>query len=244
MKKISCLIADDEPMALSLIESYVHKTPFLELKVKCSSAIEALQKLESIGAVDLFFLDIQMPELSGLDFSKLIPTTSKVVFTTAFEQYAIDGYKVSALDYLLKPFDYSEFLSAANKAKIWFESQIAATGKTESKTDFFFVNSEYKQIKINFSEILFIEGLKDYVKIFIHNNPKAIFTLSSLKKLEDELPSNNFMRIHRSYIIALDKIEAIESNQVIIGPKKIAIAPNYKEALMQYLNGNSLKKSS
>ena len=143
------LIADDEPMALSLIESYVHKTPFLELKVKCSSAIEALQKLESIGAVDLFFLDIQMPELSGLDFSKLIPTTSKVVFTTAFEQYAIDGYKVSALDYLLKPFDYSEFLSAANKAKIWFESQIAATGKTESKTDFFFVNSEYKQIKIN-----------------------------------------------------------------------------------------------
>lgn len=131
MRKLTCLIADDEPMALSLIESYVLKTPFLELKAKCTSAIEAMQVCEEEKDIDLFFLDIQMPELSGLEFSKLLPATSKVIFTTAFDQYAIDGYKVSALDYLLKPFDYNEFLNAAQKARNYFETVPVAEQKTE-----------------------------------------------------------------------------------------------------------------
>ncbi|AZI39772.1 LytR/AlgR family response regulator transcription factor [Epilithonimonas vandammei] len=241
MKKITCLIADDEPMALNLIESYVLKTPFLELKAKCNSAIEAMQVLEDQKDIDLFFLDIQMPDLTGLEFSKLLLQNSRVIFTTAFDQYAIDGYKVNALDYLLKPFDYNEFLNASTKARSYFESQQSVSvSKPEKKQEFFFVKSEYKQIKINFSEILYIEGLKDYVKIYLKDNPKPILTLMSLKKLEEELPSENFMRIHRSYIIALDKIEAIERNHIVIGKEQIAIAPNYKDSLMEYIGGKSL----
>ena len=241
MKKITCLIADDEPMALNLIESYVLKTPFLELKAKCNSAIEAMQVLEEQKDIDLFFLDIQMPDLTGLEFSKLLPQNSRVIFTTAFDQYAIDGYKVNALDYLLKPFDYNEFLNASTKARSYFESQQSVSvSKPEKKQEFFFVKSDYKQIKINFSEILYIEGLKDYVKIYLKDNPKPILTLMSLKKLEEELPSENFMRIHRSYIIALDKIEAIERNHIVIGKEQIASAPNYKDSLMEYIGGKSL----
>ena len=241
MKKITCLIADDEPMALNLIESYVLKTHFLELKAKCNSAIEAMQILEEDKDIDLFFLDIQMPDLTGLEFSKLLPQNSRVIFTTAFDQYAIDGYKVNALDYLLKPFDYNEFLNASTKARNYFESQHpVSVSKPEKKQEFFFVKSEYKQIKINFSEILYIEGLKDYVKIYLKDNPKPILTLMSLKKLEEELPSENFMRIHRSFIIGLDKIEAIERNHIVIGKEQIAIAPNYKDLLMEYIGGKSL----
>ncbi len=241
MKKITCLIADDEPMALNLIESYVLKTPFLELKAKCNSAIEAMQVLEEQKGIDLFFLDIQMPDLTGLEFSKLLLQNSRVIFTTAFDQYAIDGYKVNALDYLLKPFDYNEFLNASTKARNYFESQHpVSVSKPEKKQEFFFVKSEYKQIKINFSEILYIEGLKDYVKIYLKDNPKPILTLMSLKKLEEELPSENFMRIHRSFIIGLDKIETIERNHIVIGKEQIAIAPNYKDSLMEYIGGKSL----
>lgn len=241
MKKVTCLIADDEPMALSLIESYVLKTPFLDLKAKCNNAIEAMQVLEEDNDIELFFLDIQMPDLSGLEFSKLVPQNSRVIFTTAFDQYAIDGYKVNALDYLLKPFDYNEFLSAATKARNYFESQQPISiARPEKKQEFFFIKSEYKQIKINFSEILYIEGLKDYVKIYLKDNPKPILTLMSLKKLEEELPPDNFMRIHRSFIIGLDKIEAIERNHIVIGKEQIAIAPNYKDALMDYIGGKSL----
>ena len=219
MKKITCLIADDEPMALSLIESYVLKTPFLELKAKCNSAIKAMEFLETDSDIDLFFLDIQMPDLTGLEFSRLLPAKSKVVFTTAFDQYAIEGYKVNALDYLLKPFDYNEFLNAAQKARNHFEIncvQNAENQQNKKNSDFIFVKSEYRQIKINFSEILYIEGLKDYVKIYTSSHPRPILTLMSLKKLEEELPSEQFMRVHRSYIISLEKIEAIERNHVVI----------------------------
>ena len=228
-------------MALKLIESYVLKTHFLELKAKCNSAIEAMQVLEDQKDIDLFFLDIQMPDLTGLEFSKLLLQNSRVIFTTAFDQYAIDGYKVNALDYLLKPFDYNEFLNASTKARNYFESQHpVSVSKPEKKQEFFFVKSEYKQIKINFSEILYIEGLKDYVKIYLKDNPKPILTLMSLKKLEEELPSENFMRIHRSFIIGLDKIETIERNHIVIGKEQIAIAPNYKDSLMEYIGGKSL----
>ena len=243
MKKITCLIADDEPMALSLIESYVLKIPFLELKAKCNSAIKAMEFLETDSDIDLFFLDIQMPDLTGLEFSRLLPAKSKVVFTTAFDQYAIEGYKVNALDYLLKPFDYNEFLNAAQKARNHFEIncvQNAENQQNKKNSDFIFVKSEYRQIKINFSEILYIEGLKDYVKIYTSSHPRPILTLMSLKKLEEELPSEQFMRIHRSYIISLEKIEAIERNHVVIKEGFITIAPNYKDILMEYIKGKSI----
>lgn len=243
MKKITCLIADDEPMALSLIESYVLKTPFLELKAKCNSAIKAMEFLETDSDIDLFFLDIQMPDLTGLEFSRLLPAKSKVVFTTAFDQYAIEGYKVNALDYLLKPFDYNEFLNAAQKARNHFETnslQNTENQQNNKNSDFIFVKSEYRQIKINFSEILYIEGLKDYVKIYTSSHPRPILTLMSLKKLEEELPSEQFMRIHRSYIISLEKIEAIERNHVVIKEGFITIAPNYKDILMKYIKGKSI----
>ncbi len=243
MKKITCLIADDEPMALSLIESYVLKTPFLELKAKCNSAIKAMEFLETDSDIDLFFLDIQMPDLTGLEFSRLLPAKSKVVFTTAFDQYAIEGYKVNALDYLLKPFDYNEFLNAAQKARNHFEIncvQNAENQQNKKNSDFIFVKSEYRQIKINFSEILYIEGLKDYVKIYTSSHPRPILTLMSLKKLEEELPSEQFMRVHRSYIISLEKIEAIERNHVVIKEGFITIAPNYKDILMEYIKGKSI----
>ena len=243
MKKITCLIADDEPMALSLIESYVLKTPFLELKAKCNSAIKAMEFLETDSDIDLFFLDIQMPDLTGLEFSRLLPAKSKVVFTTAFDQYAIEGYKVNALDYLLKPFDYNEFLNAAQKARNHFETNSFQNNENQQNNknlDFIFVKSEYRQIKINFSEILYIEGLKDYVKIYTSSHPRPILTLMSLKKLEEELPSEQFMRVHRSYIISLEKIEAIERNHVVIKDGFITIAPNYKDILMEYIKGKSI----
>ena len=243
MKKITCLIADDEPMALSLIESYVLKTPFLELKAKCNSAIKAMEFLETDSDIDLFFLDIQMPDLTGLEFSRLLPAKSKVIFTTAFDQYAIEGYKVNALDYLLKPFDYNEFLNAAQKARNHIETnslQNTENQQNNKNSDFIFVKSEYRQIKINFSEILYIEGLKDYVKIYTSSHPRPILTLMSLKKLEEELPSEQFMRVHRSYIISLEKIEAIERNHVVIKDGFITIAPNYKDILMEYIKGKSI----
>ena len=243
MKKITCLIADDEPMALSLIESYVLKTPFLELKAKCNSAIKAMEFLETDSDIDLFFLDIQMPDLTGLEFSRLLPAKSKVIFTTAFDQYAIEGYKVNALDYLLKPFDYNEFLNAAQKARNHFETNSLQNNENQQNnknSDFIFVKSEYRQIKINFNEILYIEGLKDYVKIYTSSHPRPILTLMSLKKLEEELPSEQFMRVHRSYIISLEKIEAIERNHVVIKDGFITIAPNYKDILMEYIKGKSI----
>lgn len=241
MNKISCLIADDEPMALALLARYIAKTPFLELKATCNSAIEAMEYLHAETPIALFFLDIQMPELSGLAFSKLVPSTSKIIFTTAFDQYAIEGYKVNALDYLLKPFDYVEFLTAATKAKMHFDQQVPVQLAPPVKAaDYMFVKSEYKQVKINFHAIQLIEGLKDYVKIYVEHQAKPILTLMSLKKLEEELPATQFMRIHRSYIVALDKIEAIERNHVIIHQHHISIAPQYKQELLAFIEKRSI----
>ncbi len=237
---LSCLIVDDEPMALHLVESYVLKTPFLKLVRKCSSGFEALNYLNE-ERVDLLFLDIQMPDFTGLQLAKVLPKSSRIIFTTAFDHYAIEGFKVEALDYLLKPFDYSEFLSAANKAKEWFElvhnSKIA---KSENK-DFLFVKSDYKQLKIKLADILCFEGLKDYVKIWIKDNPKPILTIMSLKALEEELAADKFMRVHRSYIIALDRIEAIERGQIIIKEHRITVSDQYKPAFQDFINTNSLR---
>ena len=238
--KITCVIVDDEPMALNLVESYVEKTPFLDLKQKCSSAIEAMEFIKN-NPVDLLFLDIQMPDLTGIEFSKMLPKETRVIFTTAFDHYALEGFKVEAIDYLLKPFDYAEFLAAANKAATWFE---LVKGKKQSvlseEKEFLFVKSEYKQLRIKLADVLYFEGLKDYIKIWLKDNPKAILTLMSLKSLEEELPETQFMRVHRSFIVSLKNIDVIERSQIIINDQRITVSEQYKPKFLEYINNNSL----
>ena len=238
--KITCVIVDDEPMALNLVESYVAKTPFLVLKKKCSSAIEAMEFLKT-EPVDLLFLDIQMPDLTGIEFSKMLPKGTRVIFTTAFDQYALEGFKVEALDYLLKPFDYAEFLTAANKACTWFE---LIKGNKQSivseEKEFLFVKSEYKQLRIKLDDVLYFEGLKDYIKIWLKDNPKPILTLMSLKSLEEELPESKFMRVHRSFIVSLKNIEVIERSQIIIKNQRITVSEQYKPKFLEFVSNNSL----
>ncbi|WP_194241989.1 LytR/AlgR family response regulator transcription factor [Winogradskyella eckloniae] len=238
--KITCIVVDDEPMALNLVESYVEKTPFLVLKKKCSSAIEAMEFIKE-EPVDLLFLDIQMPDLTGIEFSKMLPKETRVIFTTAFDHYALEGFKVEALDYLLKPFDYAEFLAAANKANTWFE---LVKGKRKSilseEKEFLFVKSEYKQLRIKLADVLYFEGLKDYIKIWLKDNPKAILTLMSLKSLEEELPETQFMRVHRSFIVSLNNIDVIERSQIIINEQRITVSEQYKSKFLEFINNNSL----
>ncbi len=240
MQNINCIIVEDEPLAQQLLESYVLKTPFLQLKAVCNNAIEAIEYLSNDNDVELVFLDIQMPDLSGIDFSKTLSSHIKIIFTTAFEQYAIEGYKVNAIGYLLKPFDYAEFLIAVNKAKNLSAGNDVSTSNSIEKHEYIFVKSEYKQIKIALSDILYIEGLKDYAKIVLQSQDRPLLTLMSLKKFEEELPAHLFMRVHRSFIVALDKIEAIERSQILIKEERITIAPQYKDAFDSFMNNKLL----
>ena len=238
--KITCVIVDDEPMALNLVESYVNKTPFLDLKKKCSSAIEAMEFIKETP-VDLLFLDIQMPDLTGLEFSKMLPKETRVIFTTAFDQYALEGFKVEALDYLLKPFDYAEFLAAANKASTWFTMVKGIIATTVSKEkEFLFVKSEYKQLRIKLADVLYFEGLKDYIKIYLKNEPKPILTLMSLKSIENELSNSQFLRVHRSFIVSLKNVGVIERSQIVINKQRITVSEQYKAKFLEFVNNNSL----
>lgn len=240
MAKLSCIIVDDEPLAVELMQRYVSHTSFLELKGSFNSAIEAMRFLQE-STVDLIFLDIQMPELSGMEFSKLVNKRTRIVFTTAFSEYAIEGYRVNALDYLLKPFGYDEFLKAACRAKEWFEeSVLSKSGVVGGEGDYIFVKSEYKQVKVYLNDIYYFEGLKDYIKIWVKGSPRPILTIASLKALEEELPVDKFMRIHRSFIIALDKIQTIERSQVVINDVHITIAQAYKDAFNRFIASKSV----
>lgn len=230
---IRCLLVDDEPLALDLLEGYVAKTPSLTLAGLCSSAFQAMEMLDKTE-VDLIFLDIQMPGLSGLEFSRSLKEGPKVIFTTAFEQYALEGFKVEALDYLLKPISYPEFLNAVTKAKRWFEHFEKAT-IPETRTSIF-VKADYKLVQIDFNNILYIEGLKDYVKFCLEDNEKPILSLMSMKSLEENLPDSKFMRVHRSFIVNLDKIKTIERNRIVFGKEFIPISENYKEKFQKFVN--------
>ncbi len=243
MRKISCLIIDDEPFALDLVESYVKKTPFLELKGKCLNAFEAMQIVGS-EKIELIFLDIQMPDMNGVEFSKTLSPEVKIIFTTAFKDYAFEGFKVNAVDYLLKPFNYQEFLKAANKAMQWLginnSSNVEERPENNYKANFIFVKSEYRQVKINLDDVFYFEGLKDYIKIWLSSQPKPVLTLMSLKMLEQELPPDRFMRVHRSFIIALDKIESVERSQIIINKERITVADQYKSRFQSFVENKSL----
>lgn len=232
--KLNCAIVDDEPLALGLLESYVDKTPFLELAGKYSSAVQAMKELPG-KHVDLLFLDIQMPELNGLEFSRMVNSSTRIVFTTAFGQYAIDGYKVNALDYLLKPISYVDFLQAANKALQWFE--LLQQPKEEIQS--IFVKSDYKLVQIELNKILYIEGLKDYIKIYEEDSPKPILSLMSMKAMEDLLPSSRFMRVHRSYIVQKNKIRIIDRGRIVFGKNYIPVSDSYKQSFQDFLDRRS-----
>ena len=234
---ITCIIVDDEPMALQLLESYVLRTPYLQLEGKFSNGIEVLQFLHEKKQIDIIFMDIQMPEIDGLELSKKIPIQTKIIFTTAFDQYAIEGYKVNATGYLLKPFNYIEFLEATEKAK---QLLLPTKNKEVEIPDYIFVKSEYKQIKIFLNDIIYIESMKDYVKIFLTSQSSPIVTLLSLKKLNEELPKENFMRVHRSFIVSLEKIEIVEKIQIVFGKQRITEAEPYREIYENFINARSI----
>lgn len=231
---LRCAIVDDEPLALNLLESYVLKTPFLELAGKYSSAVQAMKDLPD-KHVDLLFLDIQMPELNGLEYSKMVDFHTRIVFTTAFDQYAIDGYKVNALDYLLKPISYVDFLQAANKAVQWF----GLLQQPKEVIESIFVKSDYKLVQVELKNILYIEGLKDYVKIYEENTPKPILSLMSMKAMEESLPASRFMRVHRSYIVQKDKIRIIDRGRIVFGKSYIPISDSYKQVFQDFLEKRS-----
>lgn len=239
MRTLKCIIVDDEPLALDLLESYVKKTPFLELVERFVSPYQAMQYLTE-NQVDLVFLDIQMPGITGIELSKVIQSGPKVIFTTAYSQYALEGFKVDAIDYLVKPFNYQEFLKAANKALTWF-GLVNKQSEETSDDNAIFVKSEYKLVKIEYDKIIYIEGLKDYVKIYLIDHPKPILTLMTLKSLEERLPSNQFMRVHRSYIVNLTKISTIERSRIVFGSVYIPIADGYKEKFQGFLDKRFLE---
>lgn len=229
--KLKCLVVDDEPLAIQLLEDYISKTYFLELGFSTTNPLEALQKCDE-NHFDLIFLDIQMPEMNGMDFLKILEHKTKVILTTAYSDFAVESYDYEVTDYLLKPISYERFYKSILKVKNSVEvSTINQSEKTLEK-DFFFVKSDGKQIKIHFQEILFIESLRDYVNIKTSSNEWII--LENLKGLEEVLPEN-FMRIHRSFIINLDKIESIEGNRILINKIPLALGYTYKERFNNWL---------
>ena len=255
---IRVLAIDDEPLALRQLAAYIQKIPFLELVAQCRSAIEARTLMEN-ELIDAIFCDINMPDLSGMDFVKELQVRPIVVFTTAYSEYAIEGYKVDAVDYLLKPFGLGDFQRAAMKVKERWELEharyadaaapaatpAAATtgaGTTANADDTLFVKTDYKMVRLRIGDIRYVEGMSEYLRLYVDGQPKPIITLYSMKKLEERLPKN-FMRIHRSYIVNLDKIQEVNKNRVILdADTSLPVGDLYKEQFTDYLNGRYLGK--
>lgn len=235
-----CIAIDDEPFALMQISSYIEKTPFLQLEAACRSALEAREFLSS-EEVDLLFVDIHMPDLNGLDFVRSLAVKALVVFTTAYSEYALEGFRVDALDYLLKPIDYPDFLRSAEKAYQQFKLLKGLEDKLSYSSQSIFVKSEYKIIPIETEKITHIESRSEYVRIFTETG-KPVMTLGSLKSYEKKLPPEIFMRVHRSYIVNLKKIRAVERKQIMVGKSiQIPIGEVYENKFREYLNGNLSK---
>ena len=237
MRKLRCCVIDDEPLALELIKSYVEKTPFLEFVDAFSSASLAVKTIIESN-IDLLFLDIQMAELNGIEFARVVPARCRIVFITAFPQYAVEGFRANALDYLLKPVSYTEFLEAANKAMMWFKL-VESSENVGNEQKHIIVKSEYKLLQIPIDDITYIEGLKDYVRIFLDNGT-SVMSLMSLRTMELGLPSSRFMRVHRSFIVQTSKIKVIERNRIVFGKQYIPISDTYKSEFMDYVARNSL----
>ena len=240
---INTIIVDDEPLAQDVLETYIEKMPELNLVMKCSNALEANEALKN-HQIDLMFLDIQMPQLTGIDFLKTLTNPPLVIFTTAYPNYAIEGFELNALDYLLKPISLERFMKSVNKAmdQLELQNRDSSPSTPEKQQEYIFVKADKKLIKINYSDILYIEGLKDYV--IIRMDKSRVITLQTMKSLEDKLPQGQFKRIHRSYIVNVTKINAIVGNMVEMmekgQPKHLPIGKNYREELLQIINKNRL----
>ena len=236
---IRCIAIDDEPLALKQIAGYIQKTPFLELAGLCESALMAIELLEAT-VVDLMFVDINMPDLNGIEFVKTLENPPRIVFITAYSEYALEGFRADAIDYLLKPIGYGDFLKSANKVRSWFDSQIEKPAEINSNKDFLFIKSEYKILRINFDDIKYIEAMSEYIRIHLVNS-KPVMTQLSMKSIEEQLPSDRFMRVHRSFIIHLSKISVIERNRIVFdGSTYIPVSEQYKSKFQSYLDKNFL----
>ena len=238
---LSCYVVDDEPLALELMVSYVKKTPFLELCGVFDSSVAVANALRE-RPVDLLFCDIQMPEMSGVELSRTLSADTRVIFTTAYDNYAVEGFRVNAIDYLLKPISYSDFLVAAEKALQWFSMRqsAASVAAAPNAAKTIFVKTEYRLQQIELAKVLYIEGLKDYVKIYVEGAAHPILSLMSLKSLESLLPSDSFIRVHRSYIVQPSKIAIIERNRIVFGKEYVPISDNYRQAFYDFLASHSL----
>ena len=233
--KIKCVAIDDEPLALKQIGAYLERTPFFETIALCSNAFEALQFIRE-GEVDLLFVDINMPDLNGLDFVRSLERKIPVIFTTAYSEYAIDGFQVDALDYLLKPISYASFLKSANKAKTWFDVNHKSNEVVQPQMDYLFVKSEHRLIRILLSDIKYIEGSNEYIIIHLMKE-KPLTTLMRMKNIESMLPENHFMRVHRSFIVNLNQVKVIERSRIIFDEKiYIPVGEQYKENFQRFLD--------
>jgi DNA-binding LytR/AlgR family response regulator len=248
MKALRCMVVDDEPLAVKMLENFISKTSFLALEASFTDPVAALEAIRS-RQPQLVFLDIQMPDLNGMELSRMVPEGTRIIFTTAFKDYAFDSYEVSALDFLLKPIRYQKFLEAAEKARRWFELlesvESAAeqpAGSASAQQDSIFVKSEGQLRKVAFSDIRYVEGMKDYVLLHLCSEKRPLVTHITMKAVEDLLPAGVFMRVHRSYIVALDKIESIGgSYDISIGDTLIHVSDAYKPAFEQYLSQRMLR---
>jgi DNA-binding LytR/AlgR family response regulator len=239
MTTIRCVALDDEPLALNVLVNYIEQTPELVLVEKFTNPMKALLYLNS-NEVDLLFVDIQMPDLSGMQLISELKRKPVLIFTTAYSEYAVESFKVDAIDYLLKPIDFPDFERAVNKAKDWIYTKRSSALNIQANKDFLFIKSEYKIIRINFEDIKYIQGMSEYVKIHLSNS-KPIMSLISMKSLEAQLPVSKFMRVHKSYIVNLQKINMIERNEIVYDDGTvIPVSQQYKEAFQQYLDKNFL----
>lgn len=232
MSKLNCIAIDDEPFALEIMADDIQKVPFLNLVGAFSNPLDAWQLINQ-GKVDLIFLDIQMPTLTGTQFLRTLSKPPMVIFTTAYQQYALEGYDLDVIDYLLKPIPFERFLKAVNKAHERFRMQPKVKEEKVDEATFFFIHVEYKQIKIYFEEILYIEGLKDYVKIFLKTQTKPLLTRLNLKSIEVKLPVQQFYRVHNSYLVSLSKITSFKKTKLFIEKKEIPIGKKYAESFEQ-----------
>ena len=252
---IRCLAIDDEPLALEKLKTYIEKTPYLELKASCMSALAA-SRIFAEQPIDAIFVDINMPDLNGMDFVKSLYTPPLIVFTTAYSEYAIDGYKVNAVDYLLKPYGFDDFQRAANKVLHQYQliqhasQQLAEVSKsvqpntleTNEESHIIFVKSEYRMVRIDIHKIRYVEAMSEYLRLYMEGEPKPVIALLSMKKLEERLPQN-FMRVHRSYIINLQKIQQIERSRIIMDKDTyIPVSDGYKDAFNRFLSEKALEK--
>ncbi|MCQ6961438.1 MULTISPECIES: LytTR family DNA-binding domain-containing protein [Mucilaginibacter] len=240
---IRCLVVDDEPLALNILEDYISKIPFLELIKATTNPIEALTLVQE-GGIDLVFLDVQMPELTGIQFLRIANGKAKVILTTAYPQYALEGYELDVVDYLLKPIAFDRFFKSVQKAQGIIQPVTKPAAKAEPAqqddfmSDFIFVKTEHKIQKVYLHDILFIEGLKDYVSIF--TPAERIITLQGMKKMEDALPPKHFIRVHKSYIVSINKIDSIERSRIFIGDKIIPVGDTYRDEFFKIVDGKNI----